>query len=266
MEKEKLCIIAGGGLLPELLIQASEDKYNIYIISIKNDCSLTTTNLEVNITEVSKVFAFLQQHNITQATFAGRVTRPNLSDLKFDKMGLEFLAKITKNKFFGDNSLLNSVVEFFEAKNIKIIPSDTLMSNLLVKRGTLGNISPSEVDLKDIEYGFKLAKAIGEFDVGQGVIIENMVPLGVEGKEGTDNLIKRCATLKMEENSGILIKVAKPMQDLKIDLPAIGCETIINLAEAGFIGVALEADKAIIIDFENTIKLANERGIFIYGI
>ena len=137
---------------------------------------------------------------------------------------------------------------------------------LLAPHGIIGRQKPSKHALKDIEYGKTIAHGIGALDIGQSIIVQDGVVLGVEAVEGTDQLIERCQALQSKGKGAVLVKMKKPNQDARIDMPTIGVQTIINIAEAGFAGIAVEAGGTLVIDREAVIKEANQRKVFIVGI
>jgi len=131
--------------------------------------------------------------------------------------------------------------------------------------GPIGRHLPDKQSVADIEFGVNIAKEIGRLDIGQAVVIQQGYVLGVEAVEGTDALIARCEALKMDAKGGVLIKVCKPNQESRVDLPTIGVKTVENIAKAGFAGIAAEAGKSLIIGRDLVERRANELGIFVIG-
>jgi hypothetical protein len=130
----------------------------------------------------------------------------------------------------------------------------------------LGKVTPDDQAQQDIARGLSVVKALGEADVGQAVIVQQGIVLGVEASEGTDALIARCAALKREGPGGVLVKLAKPQQDDRFDLPTIGPETIAAAAKTGLSGIAIEAGRSLVIDRDKVRQLADEAGIFVVGL
>jgi len=162
---------------------------------------------------------------------------------------------------------LMTILKFFEKEGFTIVSPELLAKDILVKKGPITKKQPSKENWENIKKGLKILKGIAEYDVGQSLVIQEGLILGVEAAEGTDELIRRCGQImQKEEAGGILIKVCKPQQDKRIDLPCIGINTIHNLHANGMIGVAIEAGSALILDESNTTKEADKLGIFIYGI
>lgn len=190
----------------------------------------------------------------------GGFKRPNFFGLKVDSTGALLLAKVVKAKMFGDDKLLRIVAHFFEENGFKIISATSVLSGeVTLPLGAATLKIPSLDDYKDIKIGLKEAKALGAQDLGQSVIIADGFVIGKEDESGTDALI-------LKHHSGILVKAMKPMQDERLDIPAIGPITIENAALSGLRGVAIEADKVIVVDYKKVIQRANELEIFLVGV
>ncbi|MFN7038738.1 MAG: LpxI family protein [Alphaproteobacteria bacterium] len=266
----KKAIIAGGGELPRIIVDSlKEQNIPYYIIAIKGEYNLSFPEPDsiIDIGLVKSILEIFEKESIKEVILAGSIKRPAFSSLKIDSEGLKLIAQITKNTILGDNKLLSTIVKFIENKGYRVIGADEIVAKILTDQGILGEIFPSNEDKEDIELGKKVAQAIGQMDIGQGVIIENGLVLGIEAIEGTDELIKRCALLKRESfKKGILVKMKKPNQEQKADLPTIGVTTVRNIAQAGFKGIAIEAGNSFILNKEEVLKEANNKGIFVVGI
>jgi DUF1009 family protein len=149
---------------------------------------------------------------------------------------------------------------------MRVVGIHEVMPDLLVKEGLLTKHKPDKQALADIKRGAEVAFELGCLDVGQSVIVQQGLVLGVEGIEGTDELIKRCGTYQRKGDGGVLVKLRKPQQDMRIDLPTIGTRTIENLHAAGMRGIAVHAGNALIVNEPEVIALANKYGMFIKGI
>jgi DUF1009 family protein len=268
----KLGIIAAKGDLVKKLIQhVSVNSIDSFIVAIEGETPPSIVeNLEhiwISLGEIGKAINALKAAQVERVVFIGSLTKPDLFSLKLDVAGTKLLAKIVKNKFFGDNNLLSTLTVFLEDHGFKIIGIHEILKNLVVKANNFTNLTPSEQDRIDIELAIKVVKELGKLDIGQAVIVENGVILGVEAIEGTDKLIQRCAALKLSRQpSGVLVKFSKPAQELRIDLPTIGLETIKNMHLAGFKGIAIEANRSIFLDQEQVIEYANKHNMFMSAI
>jgi UDP-2,3-diacylglucosamine hydrolase len=268
----KIGVIAGKGSLPRQLISSLNQK-NIkpYLIALNNITDKETDHATAStcwarIGSAGKIIAFFKDNGIKQIIMAGGMKRPSFTSLIPDATGLKLINKIRKLNQAGDNSMFDVIISFLEENGFEIIGVDEATTELVAGSGILGRVEPHRKFLKDIEYGKHIALEIGKLDIGQAVVVQNHLTLGVEGIDGTDALIKRCASLQYDGKGAVLVKMKKPKQDRRIDLPSIGIKTIELLYESGMKGVAVEAGNSLILDKEETIKRANELGVFIYGV
>jgi DUF1009 family protein len=259
-------IIAGKGDLPILLASKVRDlglEPSIAIIDgFGNILDFSEFNAEVfKMGLAGQILDFFKNVKVKNLVFAGKVERPSWFDLRVDEVGRVLLLRIVKNKVLGDDSVMNIISNFVAERGFTILAPDELLGSSQMSLNT--NILPTQDDMLDIKLGIKIAKLLGQGDVGQAVVVEKGRILGVEGAEGTDALITRCKDLRSNsEPLAILVKVPKPMQSVKLDPPVIGPETIINLANSGFKGLALE--RVIVIDRPRVLSLANQFRLFIY--
>ena len=202
---------------------------------------------------------------MAETILIGTIRRPSLADLMPDLRTSAFFARIGL-KSLGDDGILRALVKEIESENIRVVGIQDVLPDLLVKEGILTKHKPDKQALADIKRGSEVAMELGRLDVGQSVIVQQGLVLGVEGIEGTDKLIERCGTYQRKGSGAILIKLRKPQQDMRIDLPTIGTATIENLHQNGMRGIAVHAGNALIVDEENVIKLADKYGMFITGI
>jgi DUF1009 family protein len=264
-----LGIIAGGGDLPRRLIEAARASGRPhYILAIKNQADLTlddgTPHDWVRLGAAGKGLDLLRANQVQDVVFAGRIKRPSLGAMMPDARMARFLAKIA-GKSLGDDGLLRAVVAEFEAEGFRVVGVDSLQADLLVAEGQLGRHEPDAVAQADIRHGIRIARAIGALDIGQAVVVQQGIVLGVEGIEGTDSLIERCGGLRREGPGGVLVKAKKPGQERRVDLPTIGPETVARAAAAGLRGIAVEAEQALILDRAAVIAEADRLGLFLIG-
>lgn len=265
----KLGIIAGGGDLPLRLIEAARVAGRpFYVLAIKNQAELTlgddTPHDWVRLGAAGKGIDLLHANQVQDVVFAGRIKRPSLGAMMPDARMARFLARIA-GKALGDDGLLRAVVAEFEAEGFRVVGADELQSDLLVTQGCLGRHAPDECAWADIHHGIRIARAIGALDIGQAVIVQQGLVLGVEGIEGTDALIERCGALRREGPGGVLVKTKKPSQDRRVDLPTVGRDTVDRAAAAGLRGIAVEAGHTLMLDRAAAIAEADRLGLFIVG-
>lgn len=263
-----LGIIAGKGSLPFLIANNyTKQGGNCYIAAIEGEADIEQIkNFEYKPLKIGMVGAaikYFKECNVQNIIFIGGINRPNFKNLSVDKIGSLLLFKIIRQKIRGDDSLLKIVADFFENYGFKVIASSEIYKNQQCNSNIITNINPLRSDRKDIELGVKLLNHLSKFDVGQSVIVEDGYILGIEAAEGTDDLLARCADLRRKSHGGVLVKIPKLGQDNRLDTPTIGIHTIKNLAKYNYSGVAIQRETVIIVEEEQTVKLANEHKIFI---
>lgn len=266
-----LAIIAGKGALPERLVAACRARGEAcLVLAFKGETDAaflqTVEHAFIRHGAVGETLALMKSHGVDRVVMAGRIERPKLRDLKPDAKGAQLLARLGKAMFAGDDRLLSTIAGFFEEEGFCVIGVEEVLQDGAVPEGVLGTHTPDAQAKEDIRLGMKVAKAVGALDVGQAVLVQGGYVLGVEAIEGTDALIARCAALKQFPQGGVLVKAAKPGQDQRVDLPAIGVHTVEAMAAAGFAGIALEAGHSVMIDREATVALADRLGLFIIGV
>jgi hypothetical protein len=265
----KLGLIAGNGSLPDRIIESCLAKNQpIFVISITDEQPKLinkTLNIKLNIASVGKAIKFLKNNDVKDIIFAGGLSRPKLKELRPDATGIRLLSKITKAKFNGDNQLLSTIVNFFEGEGFNALGADEVLQDLVTPQGILGTVKPSKAQMCDVEMGIKIAQSIGNLDIGQSIIVQDNTVIGVEAIEGTDNLMIRCKNLQFNNKGGILVKVKKPNQDRRIDLPTIGINTIITAFDNNLSGIVIESGNSIILDKQTLVETANDNNIFIFG-
>jgi DUF1009 family protein len=274
MEKlniRKLGIIAGSDSLPRHIVDAAlKADIDFVLIGLAGQ---TTHELYKDITydtfqlySVGKIIKKLKNEKVSHVVFAGKVKRTGISKLLLDIKGAKLFANIVKAGI-NDNAILTTILKFFEKEGFAIISPESIAKDIVIRKGPITKIRPSKVAWEDIKKGLKVLRGISQYDVGQALVIQEGLVLGVEAAEGTDGLIKRCGNIRQQDEQGaILIKISKPKQDKRVDLPCIGHNTIQQLHKNGLVGVAVEAGSALILDEKKTVEEANKLGIFIYGI
>ena len=271
IKQKKLGIIAGGGTLPQTLINhCLQNKREFFVLAIENnaDKAIFTEDIPhkwIRIGQAGTGFKLMHEQNVQEIVMIGTIHRPTLADLLPDLRTAAFFAKIGL-KSVGDDGILRALVKEIESENMRVVGIHEVIPDLLVKEGVLTKHKPDKQALADISRGVEVARELGKLDVGQAVIVQQGLVLGVEGIEGTDKLIERCGTYQRKGVGGVLVKLRKPQQDMRIDLPTIGTKTIENLHSAGMRGVAVHAGNALIVDEEKVIALADKYSMFICGI
>lgn len=268
---KKLGIIAGGGSLPRSLIEhCRKQGRSFFVLAIKDNADPATIgddvpHLWIRLGQAGTGFKRFAEEKVEEVVMIGTIRRPTLKELIPDLRTTAFFIKIG-DKALGDDGLLRAVVKEIESEKMRVVGIHEVMNDLLVKPGLLTRKKPSAEDKRDIKRGVEVAFELGRLDVGQSVVVQQGLVLGAEGIEGTDELIKRCGGYKRKGSGGVLVKLRKPQQDMRIDLPTIGCKTVENAKASGLNGLAIHAGNTLIVDQEEVIKLADKLGLFIIGI
>ncbi len=269
--KRKLGIIAGGGTIPQMLINYVKSKQIPYfVLAIEGNADRASFDETVNhkwirIGQAGTGFKLLKDEQVQDVVMIGTIHRPSFSELVPDLRTAAFFTKLGL-RALGDDGILRALVKEIESENIKVIGVHEIMPDLLTKEGIFTKSKPDKQAISDIERGIDVNLKLGTLDVGQSVIVQQGLVLGVEGIEGTDELIKRCGNYRRKGVGGVLVKLRKLNQDMRIDLPTIGTTTIENAHNAGLRGIAVQAGNALIVNEQEVIKLANKYKMFVIGI
>ena len=267
--RRKLGIIAGSGDLPRRLAEACRDQGGDYfIIAMRGHCAEEVVSglnhAWVDLGAIGTTLKKLKAEKCLDVVMAGPIARPSLSTIKPDLRAARLLPKLMKAK--GDDALLSIIVTEFEKEGFGVVGIDDVLVDLKPPSGALGRHQPDELQASDIARGVAVARALGGLDVGQAVVVQQGHVLGVEAAEGTDALLSRCAGLRREGAGGVLVKIAKPAQERRTDLPTIGVKTIEGAFKAGLSGIAVEAGGSLIVDRDAVVAAADAQGLFVVGI
>lgn len=269
----KLGIIAGGGKIPQMLIeQCLAQGREFAALAIEGNADKELFNDKsafsfrwIRIGQAGTGFKYFSEQNVQDVIMIGTIRRPSFFDLVPDLRTTAFFARIGA-KALGDDGILRAVVKEIEGDGMQVKGIHEVMPELLVRDGCLTKKKPSKRDISDIKRGLEAAYELGRLDIGQAVVVQQGLVLGVEGIEGTDELIKRCKEYRRKGGGGVLVKLRKPGQDMRIDLPTIGPRSIERAHESGLEGIVVHAGNGLIVDEANTIALANKYGMFIMGV
>ena len=271
IDRSKDCIgvIYGSGDYSKQVVEACINKKIacciVFVSEFVEKFSSEVPYIHTKIGKIGAAIDFFHQNNVNKIIFAGAVKRPNFKELSLDAKGTAWLLKLGKSIFAGDDVLLKAVADLLRSEGFEIISGTDFIDDVFVQNRVLSEKKPTELEWMDIKKGFEVAKTIGSLDIGQSVVVCNGDVLGIECVEGTDELIKRCVSLRKQQTGGILVKVSKPQQDQRLDLPTVGLNTIKNLHKHGFSGIAIESGHCIVIDKENFIKQINDFSMLFVG-
>lgn len=269
---DRFGLIAGSGNLPLMVVEHCKNKkielFTVLIENFPNKNEYNGSNFIVaEFGQVGKIIKFFKKNKVKNIVFAGGVKKPSFSHIKFDFKGFMLLKNILKNKLLGDNTVLETIVAFLKKYDLEVIEIDSLLDNIKFKQGLNTLTICNKEYFDDIKIGQDVLKKISEFDIGQSVVIQQKNIIGIECFEGTAALIKRCKDLKYDVGTKpILIKIKKSNQTRKIDLPSIGIDTIEQLHNSGFAGIAVDSSNCLVINITKVLDLAEKYSIFIYGI
>lgn len=267
----KLGLIAGNGRFPFLIVEAARRMGRpLSVVAIKEeafpelegDVRSSGGSLEwIPLGQLGQAIKFLKNEGVTEAVMAGQVKHVKIfGDVMPDFTLLSVLMKL-KSK--NTDALISAVADVLHDKGITLIDSTTLLAPMLAGAGVLSERAPTEDERADIEFGYRMADAIAGLDIGQTIAVKQKAVVAVEAMEGTDEVIRRAGALAGRGFS--VVKVAKPNQDMRFDVPVVGLATIEAMQAAGGTALSLDAGKALMFDREAFLAAANGAGIAVVG-
>jgi UDP-2,3-diacylglucosamine hydrolase len=267
----RLGIIAGGGVLPaRVAAAAAAVGRQVFILGLEgfaDPAVLAPWPHEIQrVGKAGRILAALREHGCQDVVMIGPVRRPSLLDLRPDAEGTRILARIGRAAFAGDDGLLAAVIKVFAEEGFSVIGAHEVMREVLAPAGVLTRTQPDAQAMADIQRGWEVARALGAADVGQGCVVQQGLVLAVEAIEGTDTMLIRAGTLRRDGLGGVLVKLVKPGQDRRADLPTIGAGTVRHAAAAGLRGLAFEAQSTILADRAACVAAADAAGLFMIGL
>lgn len=267
----RLGIIAGGGSLPGRVAAASvASGREVFVVGLQGfvDPALLASypHEVVRITAAGRILAALREHGCDRIVLIGSVRRPSLLDLRPDAEGARILARIGRAVFAGDDGLLAVVIRIFREEGFTVVGAHEVMQEALAPVGLLSAAAPDDAARVDIARGIAVAHALGAADVGQGCVVQQGLVLAVEAVEGTDAMLSRCAALARPGPGGVLVKLVKPGQERRADLPTLGPATVRAAQAAGLRGIAYEGGGALLAERDAAIRAADEAGLFLLGL
>lgn len=265
----KIGLIAGGGQFPLLFARKAAQKgIRVVAAGFRSETDPTLPDrvdqfTYLHLGQVSRLLKYFRSHGIDQAVMLGTVEKTNIfRDIKPDFKALAFIAR---NGLTHDDGILTAFADLMENEGIRIRPSTFLLPELISPSGCWTRRFPDKAELKDAYLGWKLAKAVGQLDIGQCIVISNGTVLAVEAIDGTDATIRRGAQLS-KGSGAVVVKLSKPGQDLRFDMPSTGRETIRTMAEHGAALLVLETGKSLSFDREEMVELADRHNIAILAL
>ena len=239
-----------------------KSKYLIIDLTKKKIFKKDRNSHAVSIGQFGKIISILKSKNCKKVLFAGRVTKPNFKSIKLDFKGIYYMPKIIKSSKLGDAAILKQIINILKKEKIQTVSSNKFTPEISFPKGNYTSIKPNIFDKKDIRCGEKALEKSRKFSFVQGVICRDNKILAFEGSGGTETMIKKVKKITKYPN-GILIKFPKKRQDLRVDLPTIGLETIKQCKTAGLKGIVLKHKSNIFLNKRQSVKYANRNKMFI---
>jgi DUF1009 family protein len=271
----KLGILAGGGALPRLIVQCCvETERDFFVVAFENQVdpdllSFINENdiphARLRLGAAGKSIKALRKAKVEELVMAGAIHKPSVAELRPDLWTIRFLAK-TGGWNKGDDAILSALVGALEGEGFAVTGIEDLLPDLIAPEGVFGAHKPSEADSEDIALGVRAALDVGRRDIGQGAVVRNGEIGAFESRAGTDALLAESAAMAPETSAGVLVKMAKPGQERRVDLPTIGVQTVEGAHKARLAGIAVEAGGALVIDRDAVVAAANDAGLFLIGV
>ncbi|MDG2284411.1 MAG: UDP-2,3-diacylglucosamine diphosphatase LpxI [Alphaproteobacteria bacterium] len=266
----KLGIIAGGGPLPRRIAETHGAAGGaVFVIAFEGITPKETVHeLEhawVRLGRIQDTLDAMLGAGVKDVVMAGPIKRPALSSLDLDGRGAKLIFKAGR-KAFGDDGLLSAIVAEIESDGLTVIGVDQVLGGVLAPAGLIGGPAPDPGALSDIQRGIEVLRHLGPVDVGQSIAVQEGLVLAVEAAEGTDAMIARAGALTREGPGPVLVKISKPGQERRADMPTVGSYTVHNARAAGVRGVAVEAESTLLLEADEVRRLAIEADLFVIGV
>ena len=266
-----LGILAGGGSLPGRVAAAAQAAgRRVFLVGLEGFAEAAVLapfpHAAARIGAAGRILQLLRDNACRDLVLVGPVRRPSLLDLRPDVEGARLLARIGRAAFAGDDGLLAAVVRVLGEEGFSVVGAHDILTEAVGPKGLQSRAAPDAEALADIARGVAVARALGAVDVGQCCVVQQGIVLAAEAAEGTDAMLARAATLRRPGPGGVLVKLVKPGQERRADLPTIGVRTIRAAAEAGLRGVAYEAGGTILAEREAVVAATDQAGLFLLGI
>lgn len=275
---DRIAIIAGSGALPVALARGLDRQgHPPFIVLSRGEVDDPAAfspfeRVALALEEIGRLVPVLKQNRITHVVLAGGIgRRPHWRRLRPSLELLRLLPAVISRLARGDNALLSGIVDHIEANGIRVVGAHQILPDLLAQAGPLGAREPAGRDRRDLDAALAAARAIGALDIGQAAVAVGGRVIALEGIEGTDGLLERVRDLRSHgrlaaASGGVLVKCAKPGQELRADLPTIGPLTVDAAHAAGLAGIGVEAERSLVLDAEEVAARADRLGLFVVGL
>lgn len=261
---DRLAILSGGGALPVALATAHPDALRVVFAGVAHDLPAPVS--EHQFEKMGTLFQTLRDEGVNRVVLAGGMSRPPLDPARFDDTMTRIAPRLVAALQEGDDALLRLVIALFEEQGFAVVGAHELIDGLTADEGLLAGSEPDERAQKDAQRATDILLALSPLDVGQAVVVENGLCLGIETLQGTDallNFVAQTPEKLRRGDGGVLLKAPKRGQDLRVDMPAIGPDTVRNAARAGLRGIVVAAGKVVVLDRPALIEALEETGLFL---
>ena len=237
-------------------------KYLIIDLTKKKNFKKDKNSYAVSIGQFGKIIKIFKKNKCRKVLFAGKVKKPNFSKLRLDFKGIYYIPRIVRSSKLGDAAILREIIKILKQERINTISSLTYNPELTLKKGTYSKIKPNKEDNLDIKKAISTLGKLGKYTFSQGTVVRNNKVVVIEGKGGTERMLKINRT-KTQRNKGVLVKFPKKKQDLRIDLPTVGLKTLVQCKAAGLKGIVLKAKQHVFLEKNKCINFANKNKMFL---
>ena len=237
-------------------------KYLIIDLTKKKNFKKDKNSYAVSIGQFGKIIKIFKKNKCRKVLFAGKVKKPNFSKLRLDFKGIYYIPRIVRSSKLGDAAILREIIKILKQERIITLSSLTYNPELTLKKGTYSKIKPNKDDNLDIKKAISTLGKLGKYTFSQGTVVRNNKVVVIEGKEGTERMLKINRT-KTQRNKGVLVKFPKKKQDLRIDLPTVGLKTLVQCKAAGLKGIVLKAKQHVFLEKNKCINFANKNKMFL---
>ena len=237
-------------------------KYLIIDLTKKKNFKKNKNSYAVSIGQFGKIIKIFKKNKCRKVLFAGKVKKPNFSKLRLDFKGIYYIPRIVRSSKLGDAAILREIIKILKQERIITLSSLTYNPELTLKKGTYSKIKPNKDDNLDIKKAISTLGKLGKYTFSQGTVVRNNKVVVIEGKGGTERMLKINRT-KTQRNKGVLVKFPKKKQDLRIDLPTVGLKTLVQCKAAGLKGIVLKAKQHVFLEKNKCINFANKNKMFL---
>ena len=248
----------------EILKKVKKKRFNYLIIDLSKSKKFKKdkNSHSISIGQFGKIIKILKDNNCKKVLFAGKVVKPNFSKLNLDFKGIYYIPRIIKASKLGDAAILKEIIKILDQQSIKTIRSISFNPELSLKRGNYSKTKPNNQDKKDIIKAITTLNKLGKYNYSQGTVVRNTNIIAIEGRGGTEKMLRKCKSKKFR-NNGVLVKFPKKRQDLRVDLPTVGLNTLKQCKTAGLKGIVLKAKQNVFLDKNKCINFANKNKMLI---